>query len=373
MRKKLLALLATLCMMFSLVGCSSEGASLIKEFQEVAKWEASEQAGTMAFDIVAGDQKFKLALDYTAYTAADKLQMEMTVTPKTLEVNGVALDLTQGKMKLSPVKVYMDGLKMYLSSSYLKEVLAIAGADEKEVAGVIDLSKDYIAIDVTDMYKEMGIDVNTYVKDTKKTVEDFYAELAKSNEKLSIKQDGRKYTIELSADEMVKAGMSLVVKSVEMQKGTLEKEYKAMGLSDEEIKAVMAEFEKLTSDEALAPVKEMIKGSTAKVVLTFEDGKETSEMDLNVNVAVGEDKVAIKFTMKDDAKKAAVKEVKMPTSAKVYTMNDLMALETATETVEADTTAKDAAEKAEQEKAEKEATAKDAQTATKDTATKQAA
>lgn len=321
MKKKLLALATTVLMIFSFAGCSTEGTALMGEMEKVAAWEATEQTGSMDMGFTAGETSGKLSLDYTAYTITNDLQMEMTVSPKSLEVNGATLDLTKGDYKLSPIKMYMDGVKMYMSSSYLKEVCALAGADASEA---IDVSKDYVAFDMTDTYAQMGIDVKELTKDSAKVSKEFYAGLDDTD--LSIKQDGRTYTIELTADQMVEACFKAMTKSMEMQKDTLEAQYKAMGLTDEQIKEVMAQVSAVFSDETAKTVKDMVKGSTAKVVLGYTDEEQTTDIALNAKVAVEDQEVTVSFAMKDAAKKAAKKEVKMPTSVTVYTMDDLMSL-----------------------------------------------
>lgn len=328
MKKKLLALVTTVLMLFSFVGCSTEGTALIKEMEKVNAWEAAEETGTMSVDLSFGETTGKMTLDYSAYTSNKDLKLDMTITPKSLEMNGATLDLTKGTYKLSPVKVYMDGVKMYMSSSYIKELLAIAGV---ETVDSIDLSKDYIALDLTDMCSQMGVDVKELIEE-KQSVAEQYAEF--DDIKLPIKQEGRKYTIELSADEMITAGLNMYVKSIESQKDVLTAEYKALGLSDAEIKEVMAQLSELSNDETVKELKEVLKGSTVKTVLSYEDDKQTTEISCGINVTVEDQKFVANFSMKDIAKKAAKKEIKMPTSVTTYTMNDLMSAAIASEVEE---------------------------------------
>lgn len=359
MKKKLLALATAVFMLFSFAGCSAEGTALLKEMEKVCAWEATEQTGTMNFEVAAGESNIKLDVDYTAYTIPETLQMEMTVDPKSCSVDDKTFDLTKGTYKLSPIKMYMDGLKMYISSAFIKEVCGIAGED---VTNVMDLSKDYIAVDMTDTYAQMGVDVKKLTKDSANMSKELFSELEEAGVAVAIKQEGRKYTIELSAEEMISAGLKLYAKSLEMQKDSLTKTYKELGLTDEQIKEAMDQVEALGSDEMTATYKEMIKGSTAKYVVEYTDDTQKTEMTFDVKVNVGEEKLAAKFTMTDNAKKAAKKEVKMPTSVKAYTMEEIMNLATSEATVEAKEEAavetKDA--KAETTKAD----AKDAKVAT---------
>lgn len=323
MKKKLLALATAVFMIFSFTGCSAEGTALLKEMEKVCAWEATEQTGTMNFEVAAGESTIKFDLDYTAYTIPETLQMDMTVNAKSCSVDDKTFDLTKGTYKLSPIKMYLDGLKMYISSTFIKEVCDIAGEDATEV---IDLSKDYIAYDMTDTYAQMGIDVKKLAKDSVNMSKELFSELEKAGVAVAIKQEGRKYTVELSAEEMIKAGIKLYAKSFEMQKDTLTKTYKEAGLTDEQIKEVMTQVQAFGSDEMAATFKEMIDGSTAKYVVEYTDDTQKTEMTFDIKVNVEEEKIAVKFTMTDNAKKAAKKEIKMPTSVKVYTMDELMNL-----------------------------------------------
>lgn len=341
MKKKLLAVVATLCMVFSLVGCASEGMALMKEFEEVAKWEATEQSGTMGVEIQVEGEKVELSADYSAYTVTDTLQMEMTVSPKQLKMNGETVDLTKGNYKISPIKMYLDGTKAYISSTYFTDLLRISGVDATTAMTGIDLSKDYIGMDLTSIYTQMGIDVEDLAASNQKMTKDFYTQLGAADIKCNMKQEGRKYTIELTADQMIDAAAKVIAQSMEMSKDILVEEYKAMGLSDVEIDLVMAQIKAMTSPEALAPFAEIIKGSTVKATFAYEDGKQISEYAMNINVVIDETEIgSFKLTVKDDAKKAEAKAITMPTSVAVYIMDDLMTVEATTEVeiTEAETT-----------------------------------
>lgn len=324
MKKKLLALVTTFIMIFSFAGCSAEGTALLKEMETVSKWEATEQSGTMNFEVQATDTKVNFALDYTAYTIPETLQMEMTVNPKTCSIDGKDIDLTKGTYKISPVKIYMDGFKFYVSSAFIKEVCGIAAVDPSTSG--FDLSKEYIAYDISDVYAQMGMDVKEIAKDSANMSKELFAELEKAGVAVPIKQEGKKFTVELSAEEMVSAGLKLYAKSLEMQKDTLEKTYKEMGLSEEEIKQAMAMASAMASDEVAKEINAAVKGSKVKYTVEYKDDAQNTEMTFDIKVTADEESVTLKFDMKDVAKKVAKKEVTMPKDVKVYTMNDLMNL-----------------------------------------------
>lgn len=317
MKKKVLALLTTLFMLFSFTGCNTEGISLAKELDKVASWEAIEESGSMNIDMTVAGESVKLVADYVAYSNQKDLQMEMTLTPKAVEASGIKIDLTQGTYKLSPIKMYMDGMKFYVSTSYITELCGFVGVDPSTA---VDVSKEYLALDLTDFMKTSGLDL----EELKNSSASSYATYEDFNIQLPIKQEGRKYTVELTADQMVDTFFGLVIESIDSQSELLKETYKAMGLTDAQIDEVLAQVKMVYGDETKAVVKPAIKGSTAKAAFNFEDDKYTTDLSAAIKVTVEGESININMTMNDTVKKASKKAITFPTSVKTYTMEDLM-------------------------------------------------
>lgn len=319
MKKKVLALLTTLFMLFSFTGCNTEGISLAKELDKVANWEAIDESGSMNIDMTVAGESVKLAADYVAYSNQKDLQMEMTLTPKSVEASGIKLDLTQGTYKLSPIKMYMDGMKFYVSTSYITELCGFVGVDPSTA---VDVSKEYLALDLTAFMESSGLNL----EELKKSSASSYATYEDFDSQLPIKQDDRKYTVELTADQMVDTFFGLVIESIDSQSELLKETYKAMGLTDAQIDEVLAQVKMVYGDETKAVVKPAIKGSTAKAVFNFEDDKYTTNLSAAIKVTVEGESININMTMNDTVKKASKKAITFPTSVKTYTMEDLMSL-----------------------------------------------
>lgn len=319
MKKKVLALLTTLFMLFSFTGCNTEGISLAKELDKVASWEAIEESGSMNIDMTVAGESVKLVADYVAYSNQKDLQMEMTLTPKALEASGIKLDLTQGAYKLSPIKMYMDGMKFYVSTSYITELCGFVGVDPSTA---VDVSKEYLALDLTDFMKTSGLDL----EELKNSSASSYATYEDFDIQLPIKQEGRKYTVELTADQMVDTFFGLVIESIDSQSELLKETYKAMGLTDAQIDEVLAQVKMVYGDETKAVVKPAIKGSTAKAAFNFADDQYTTDLSAAIKVTVEGESININMTMNDTVKKASKKAITFPISVKTYTMEDLMGL-----------------------------------------------
>lgn len=332
MRKKLLALVAMLCMVLSMVGCSTEAANYASKLKEVAAWEGQEETGNMAMSMTVADETIGFKADYTAYTNTADQQAEMTLTVKEVSASGATLDTTKGNYKISPIKMYVANTEMYINTAPIKEIATIAGLD---VANVEALKKAYIGLDLKDYFKELGLDEKALKEQGK--VEASWAMLEKLDVELPVKQDKDTYTVELDAEQMITAVFKLVNKSMEENKELLTAEYKQLGMTDEQIKEVFEAAKTVYSDEVKGEAIKAMKGSTAKLTSTFAKDSYTTKVDVAIKATVDDETIAFNMTMNDTVKKVAKKAVEMPKDAKVYTMNDLMTLATgvATSTVEA--------------------------------------
>ena len=318
MNKKVLALFAALFMIFSLVGCSTQGLSLIKELEKTSTWEAIEESGTFDLSLNMQEQEVKIGATYEAFTNSKDVQLEVTITPTVLEVAGTKMDLTKGEYKFSPVKVYMDGLKMYISTSYITDICRFAGVD---AATIMDVSKDYIALDLADSMSASGMDLESIVNQSDGNL-DIYKNLKVDG---IIKQDGRKYTLDLTGEQMVDAVFGLVIESFNSQEAVLKETYKAMGLTDEEIEMVLAQVKSIYNEGTKAQIKPFVKDSKAQVAFEFADDKYTADYNLALNLNILDEKIAMNMTIKDTVKKASKKVITFPSSVTTYTMDDLMA------------------------------------------------
>lgn len=327
MKKKVIALLMTVFMMLTMAGCTAQGTSLLGELKQMSAWENQECTGTFNFEFAMGEgedaQKVALTADCSSYMNAKTLQGEFVLTLKQAQYNGMTLDFTQGVYKLSPITMYMDGMKFYVSTTPIKEVAKLLGED---VSTVEALSADYVGLDMTEEVKAAGFDVTK--------VDDFYAKAFKiyedSKVELQVAQNGREYTIELNANEMVDKYIALCKEL--LNNPMITASYKKLGLTDEEIMQALSEAPAML-DTMAEQIKPYIQGSNAKVTYAFTDNtcKETAE--LNGVFTLGEEKGTLTVKADSDSKKVAAKTITIPTNAKVYTMAEIekLAVEPAVE------------------------------------------
>lgn len=327
MKKKVLALLVTFVMMFTMVGCNAQGVELINELKAVSTWEAMETKSNLDLSFTYQGESFKANAEVVSYSNSKDLQMEATMTIKNVEFSGQKIDVTKAPFKISPIKFYMDGMKFYVSTSFIKDVAAMAGVDPSTL---VDVSKDYLALDLTSAMEMSGMSKEQITKLSSQGF-DIYAN---SKVEVPVTKKDNTYTIELKDSQLVDAFFDLCAEAIDAQAATLTETYKAMGLTDDQIKEALAQAKAIYGPETKAIIKPMVTGSTAKASYTFNKDSYVADMSAAIKVAVDKEKFDISLAEKSEVKKVDKKAINFPTSVKAYTMEDLMAMATPSQVIE---------------------------------------
>ena len=155
MKKRILALLTVVMMLFTMVGCSKEGIELLTKMKQIETWKAIEMTGSFGVEVTLDEETLPIKASFEGYMLQDPMQAELTFNFDEFSIPGQ----TQ-TYKLPSMKLYMDGLKVYLNTDFFKELAALEGdAAEAELSHLFDLSKDYIVLDMTSTLSQSGFDV----------------------------------------------------------------------------------------------------------------------------------------------------------------------------------------------------------------------
>lgn len=312
MKRSILALITAFVMLMGLVGCSSEGMTLLSEMRKVSTWEAYDESGTVRCTVEAMGVKANLVAEYEAYSRATDLKQKTSMQFKEFKV--IDHDAAEINLKVSPVKVYMDGMKFYISTSYITELCGFMGLD---ASSFMDTTKEYVALDMTDMVVASGIDFTNMDA----LIAQSYSMYENSKVEIPITKEGNTYTVAMNADQMLDAFVTFCNESAENSL-TIE-QYKAMGLTEEQIKEVIA-----SSKEVYAEMKEglrpYIQGSTAEITYAFEENYYTMTTNLDFKITIEDEVVRMNIELTDEVRNSTAKEVEFPTNVKVYSMTEIM-------------------------------------------------
>ena len=327
MKKKVLALLVTLVMMFTMVGCNAQGVELINQLKTVSNWEAIETTSNLDLSITYQGEPIKVNVGLVSYTNNKDLQMEATMTINSIEVSGQKMDVTKAPVKLSPIKFYMDGMKFYVSTDIIKDVAKISGIDPSTIA---DVTKDYLMLDLTSTMEMAGMTKEQITKLSSQSF-DIYTN---SKVEVPITKKDNTYSVELKDSQLVDAFFDLCLEATDAQAATLTETYKTMGLTDDQIKEALAQVKAIYGPETKAMVKPMMTGSSAKASYTFDKDNYATDMSATIKLAVDKDKIDISISDQSKVKKVDKKAIAFPTSVKAYTMEDLMGMATPSQVIE---------------------------------------
>ncbi|MGL4799715.1 MAG: hypothetical protein ACRCWY_10045 [Cellulosilyticaceae bacterium] len=315
LKKKILAVVLAVFMAFSLVGCNTQGIAYLQEFKKISKWDAMEVKGDMTIDVGLLGQKVTLLMDYTAYSNQKDTQMEMTLNIKDIKLPEGTEGMFPQPLKFSPIKMYMDGMKMYISTSYIKDLCAMTGENPATLG--IDVSKQYIALDMTSMMEEMDMSAT----DMAAMTEESFKMLEGLKIDVPMTQKGRTYTVTLNDEQMVKLFVDYVLAFSEI--AYTPEQLKAMGISEADMKAALAEVE-ASYKQMGEEMKVALKGSTASLTSTFTNSSYKETMKLNIQANVDGLPLTVGINLVQDGKKVAKKKIAFPTDVKMYTAEDLM-------------------------------------------------
>ena len=81
--------------MFTMVGCNAQGVELLSQLKDVSTWEAVETKSNVELGLTYQGEYFKVNAQVTSYANNKDLQMESTMTIKSIEAAGQKLDGTK--------------------------------------------------------------------------------------------------------------------------------------------------------------------------------------------------------------------------------------------------------------------------------------
>ncbi len=313
-KRKVIALLTLVIMLFSMVGCSKEGLALMEETNRVNAWETTSLTANMSFSAEAEQMKIDATLDMTGWINAQTLQGELEMNLKEIKMNGEALE----SIKISPIKVFVDKQVAYISKTYFTDLFTALNVPVPEKFNA--LQADYIGIQTAGTEDLLQVD-------PKKANDLLMKLMEKAKLDIAIKQDKKNFTIEMNSDQLVDATVAIL--NAAMDDIDAINALAPTGITQEQV-----DKDKETVQAMLMvgknQIKPMISGSNLKVTYNFEDDKYTSGVDMNLQVAMGEDKIAGKMKVEGTSTKIAKKEFVLPTSVVKLTMEEYMDLMGAT-------------------------------------------
>lgn len=304
MRKKCLAVIMTFCMLLLAVGCSKEGLSYLDETNKIAAWPAQQTEGTVKVSIQAGEEKVDVSLKMEGIVNTDAMQGEITMKDFAVTAAGQT-------MAFPDIQMYIQDNKVYFSKAYFDQIFALSG--EKPSKAYQKITADYIGLETLGMPNVSMIEMQKVYMDWMK----------ESNVQVPITKEGRKYSVNLTGDQLLDITEQVIVELID-------KKDKLLPIFEDALTPEQIAELKVAADgakEQLPALKEeakkYVKDSKASMNYEFSDDKYTGTMDVTLKVdAMPEMPIVMNMQVTQTNKKVAKKDIKVPENAVAYTAEE---------------------------------------------------
>ncbi len=294
MKKKSLIILSILILSLALTACSPEAKEYLKLTQNIQKWEAFEQEGTIVVNM-------KLPESLSVQEGASKedlqsiVESKVTIDMKAYSNNNpnnpesrIIMDMKDesGKIDVKNIELLVNKDKIFMSRNYVESILAI---DENIEVDIPENIK-YFAMDSgfnTDEYLAMATMYNNqeYIKFVTEIFQDLELDF-------DIKKESNTFTIDLDSDKMVDLLEQFIKNLALNSEKVLDKleNVEGLGFTKEDIEDMKADFKDISLEElkemkdAIDEVKPLIKGSKIHSKETFNANNYKMDFDMVLKV-----------------------------------------------------------------------------------------
>ncbi len=304
-KRKVIALLSLVIMLFSMVGCSNEGLALIKELNRVNAWETNALAVNVSLSGEAEGTKLGIKVDVTGWVNQKTLQGEMEINIKEIEVDGEVVDTN-----LSPFKVLIDHEVVYISKSLFTEAFTLEGQPIPKKLN--DIQADYIGFETATTESTPRMDANKANDLLMKLIE-------KAKMDVTVKQDKKSFTIEMNSDQLVDATVAIL--NAAMDDIDALNAIVPTGMTQEEVDKEKEEIQAMLV-AAKNEIKPSLSGINLKLTYNFEDNKYTSGVDMNFEITDAGQKAIVQMKVNGTTSNLGEKEFILPKKVVKLTMEE---------------------------------------------------
>lgn len=283
MRKKLMSLVSlVLTLAFVLTGCTTQQTELWQKMQASSDWEMTKVSATGAVNMTVEKE-----------TVAVNFSVDGLVNNTTLDAQlKMSLSDNTGMINIKDIEIYMIDGKVYMSKSYIEQIITMVG--EPVPTKIAELDAEYIYF--TDLYTSdmMGVYTQQMAMYEKMmadpaAIKAFYATYEEIVKQMGIDVEVTKvnetYTIDLDQKEVFDMVKKALVTGTE-NLGELNKKL-GLGLTDADVATLQKEFaaSKGDLDEMMTLLEQMVQ-MNVKAEYTFADNKVTEKVAIDVKEPV---------------------------------------------------------------------------------------
>lgn len=302
--KKKLSIVMMLLLVLTLVSCTPTQTEFYSKVKELNNWEFSDLTMNGAVEVIledeAGTESVPIDFTATGYTNNKAIQGYMDL----------AMTSNLEQVVLPQMKMFIDKSDVYLNKDYFTQTYELSGIEVPQKLQALDAEYICISQDSNSALNELVANPDLIYSIYEQIINELGIDIP-------VTKAGNAYTITLDENKL----FDQTVKAVDTAITNLDSlnESLALGLTQEQINSIKANYDKETFEMETGLIKAMIKGSQFKVTYDFKDENTVLlNMDMNIPIMIPEtetspaSKMTLKANVNAETKKGESKEVTLP-------------------------------------------------------------
>lgn len=302
--KKKLSIVMMLLLVLTFVSCTPTQTEFYSKVKELNNWEFSDLTMNGAVEVIledeAGTESVPIDFTATGYTNNKAIQGYMDL----------AMTSNLEQVVLPQMKMFIDKSDVYLNKDYFTQTYELSGIEVPQKLQALDAEYICISQDSNSALNELVANPDLIYSIYEQIINELGIDIP-------VTKAGNAYTITLDENTL----FDQTVKAVDTAITNLDSlnESLALGLTQERINSIKANYDKEMFEMETELIKAMIKGSQFKVTYNFKDENTVLlNMDINIPIMIPEtetspaSKMTLKANVNAETKKGEPREVTLP-------------------------------------------------------------
>lgn len=302
--KKKLSIVMMLLLVLTFVSCTPTQTEFYSKVKELNNWEFSDLTMNGAVEVIledeAGTESVPIDFTATGYTNNKAIQGYMDL----------AMTSNLEQVVLPQMKMFIDKSDVYLNKDYFTQTYELSGIEVPQKLQALDAEYICISQDSNSALNELVANPDLIYSIYEQIINELGIDIP-------VTKAGNAYTITLDENTL----FDQTVKAVDTAITNLDSlnESLALGLTQERINSIKANYDKEMFEMETGLIKAMIKGSQFKVTYDFKDENTVLlNMDMNIPIMIPEtetspaSKMTLKANVNAETKKGEPREVTLP-------------------------------------------------------------
>lgn len=302
--KKKLSIVMLLLLVLTFVSCTPTQTEFYSKVKELNNWEFSDLTMNGAVEVIledeAGTESVPIDFTATGYTNNKAIQGYMDL----------AMTSNLEQVVLPQMKMFINKSDVYLNKDYFTQTYELSGIEVPQKLQALDAEYICISQDSNSALNELVANPDLIYSIYEQIINELGIDIP-------VTKAGNAYTITLDENKL----FDQTVKAVDTAITNLDSlnESLALGLTQEQINSIKANYDKEIFEMETGLIKAMIKGSQFKVTYDFKDENTVLlNMDMNIPIMIPEtetspaSKMTLKANVNAETKKGESKEVTLP-------------------------------------------------------------